>query len=81
MGGDYKWCMWSCSACFAYSVHWNLSCRLSSLKKGKPRSPSREMNLFKAAMQPVSFWTSLIVRGASMAVMEVIFSRFASIPR
>jgi hypothetical protein len=29
-------------------------------------------------MQPVSFWTSLIVCGASMAVMAVIFSGFAS---
>jgi hypothetical protein len=38
------------------------------------------MNLFKAAKQPVSFWISLIIRGASMAVMAVIFSGFASIP-
>jgi hypothetical protein len=56
----------------------NLSWRLSNLKKGGSRSPSREMNLLKAAMQPVSFWTSLIVCGASMAVMAVIFSGFAS---
>jgi hypothetical protein len=40
---------------FANSVHWNLSCRLSSLKKGNPRSPSWEINLFMAAVQPVSF--------------------------
>jgi hypothetical protein len=38
------------------------------------------MNLFKAAMQPVSFWTSLIIFGASMAVMAFIFTEFASIP-
>jgi hypothetical protein len=38
------------------------------------------MNMFKAAMQPVSFWTSLMIRGASMAVMAVIFCGFASIP-
>jgi hypothetical protein len=79
MGGDYKWCLRSYSVCFASSVQWNLSWCLSNLNKGSPRSPSREMNPFKAAMQPMSFWTSLIVRGASMAVMAVIFSRFASI--
>jgi hypothetical protein len=28
---------------------------LSNLKKGVPRSPSFEINLFKAAMHPVSF--------------------------
>jgi hypothetical protein len=32
------------------------------------------MNLFKDAMQPVSFWTSLIVFGASMGMMALIFS-------
>jgi hypothetical protein len=74
MGGDYKLCLRSCGACFASLVHWNLSWRLSNLKKGSPRSPSREMNLFKGDMQPVSFWTSLIILGASMAVMAVIFS-------
>jgi hypothetical protein len=57
-----------------------LSWCLSNLKKGNPRSPSREINLFKAAIQSVSFWTSLIVHGASMAVMAVIFSGFALIP-
>jgi hypothetical protein len=39
------------------------------------------MNLFKAVMQPVSFWMSLIVSGASMAVMAMIFFGFASIPQ
>jgi hypothetical protein len=58
----------------------NLLWGLSNLKKGSPLSPSQEMNWFKAAMQPVSFWMSLIIFGASMAVMALIFSRFASIP-
>jgi hypothetical protein len=53
---------------------------LSNLKKGIPRSPSRERNLFRAVIQLLSFWTSLIIHGALMAVMAVIFSKFASIP-
>jgi hypothetical protein len=39
------------------------------------------MNLFRAAIHPVSFCTSLIVAGASMSVMAMIFSGLASIPR
>jgi hypothetical protein len=81
MGGNYKWCLRSCSTKFASLVHWNLSWRLSNLKKGSPVSPSREMNRFKAAMQPMGFWTSLIILGASMVVMALIFSELASIPR
>jgi hypothetical protein len=46
---------------------------LSILKKGSPRSPSFEINLFKAAMHPVSFWTSLMQLGALMLVMAEIF--------
>jgi hypothetical protein len=38
------------------------------------------MNLFRAAIHPVSFCTSLIVARASMSVMAVIFTRLASIP-
>jgi hypothetical protein len=38
------------------------------------------MNLLRAAMHPLSFWMSLIVYGAPMSVMVVIFSRLASIP-
>jgi hypothetical protein len=36
------------------------------------------MNLFKAAMDPVSFWTSLMHVGAFMLVMAKIFSGLAS---
>jgi hypothetical protein len=43
--------------------------------------PSLEMNLFRAAIHPVSFCTSLIVAGAPTAVMAEIFTRLASIPR
>jgi hypothetical protein len=52
-----------------------------SLKKGSPLSLSREMNLFRAAMHPVSFCTSLTVAGASISVMAVIFIGLASIPQ
>ena len=69
------------SASASSGVHWNLSCHFGSLKKGKPRSPSLDKNLFRAAMQPVSFWASLIVAGASIAMMALIFSGLASIPR
>ena len=68
------------SASAASVVHSNLSYHLRSLKKGKPRSPSLDKNRFKAAMQPVSFWMSLMVAGASMAMMALIFSGLASIP-
>jgi hypothetical protein len=51
------------------------------LKKGSPLSPSREMNLFRAAIQPVSFCTSLIVAEAPISVMAIIFTGLASIPR
>jgi hypothetical protein len=38
------------------------------------------MNLFRAAMQPVNFCTSLILAGASISVMAVIFTGLASMP-
>jgi hypothetical protein len=51
------------------------------MKKGSPRSPSLEMSLFKAAMHPVSFCTSLMQVGAFMLVMVEIFSGLALIPQ
>jgi hypothetical protein len=39
------------------------------------------MNLFKAAMHPVTFWTSLMDVVAFMLVMAEIFSGLASMPR
>jgi hypothetical protein len=53
----------------------------SNLKKGNPCSPRFEMYLFRAVIQPVSFWTSLIIREAPMSVLAVIFFEFASIPQ
>ena len=72
----------SCVNAFsASSVHLILSYHLRSLKKGSPRSPSLEMNWLRAAMQPVSFCTSLMLAGACMFVMADIFSGLASMPR
>jgi hypothetical protein len=59
----------------------NFSWCLSSLKKGSPCSPRFEINLFRAAMHPVSFWTSLMDVGAFMLVMAEIFSGLASMLR
>jgi hypothetical protein len=39
------------------------------------------MNLLRAAMHPVSFWTSLMHVGDFMLVMAEIFSGLASMPR
>jgi hypothetical protein len=39
------------------------------------------MNLFRAAMHPVSFCTSLMHVGAFMLVMAEIFSGLASMPQ
>jgi hypothetical protein len=47
---------------------------LEQFEEGEPHSPSFEMNLFRAAMHPVSFCTSLIHVGAFMLVMAEIFS-------
>ena len=69
------------SASAASVVHSNLSCRFRSLKKGNPRSPSLDKNRFKAAMQPVSLWTSMMVAGASITMIALIFSGLALIPR
>ena len=61
IGGDSRWCLKSSRVVLASFVHWNFPCPLRSLKKGSPRSPSLEMNLFNAAMHRVNFCTSLMV--------------------
>jgi hypothetical protein len=50
------------------------------LKKGSPYSPIFEINLFRAAMHPVSIWTSLMQVGDFILVMVEIFSGLASMP-
>ena len=54
--GGYSRCFFrSSKAVLASSVHVNFSFPLTNLKKGRPLSPNLEMNLFKAAMHPMSF--------------------------
>jgi hypothetical protein len=52
-----------------------------SLKKGSLLMPSREMNLLKAAMHPINFYTSWRLSGGFILVLAVTFSGFGSIPR
>jgi hypothetical protein len=70
--------IFECFRGFCSPLKFGLS--LEELEEGKPRSPSLGKKQFKATMQPVSFWTSLMVAGASMAKMALIFSGLASIP-
>jgi hypothetical protein len=43
--------------------------------------PSREMNLLKAAMHPINFYTSWRLSGSFILVIADTFSGFGSIPR
>ena len=70
---------WKATA--ASSFHSNLSDLLRSLKKGRPLSPSRLMNLLKAAMHPVSFIGSFLLLGGFMYLMALTFMGLASMPR
>jgi hypothetical protein len=51
------------------------------LKERSPLMPSREMNLFKAAIHPIDFYTSWRLSGGFILVMADTFSRLGSIPR
>jgi hypothetical protein len=51
------------NACLCSSPQSNLAELQSVLKNGKLRSAERDMKLFRAAILPVSFWTSLTVCG------------------
>jgi hypothetical protein len=53
----------------------------SSLKNGKARSASLEINRLSAAKHPMSFWTSLMRAGGRIPSIALIFSGLASIPR
>jgi hypothetical protein len=52
-----------------------------SLKNGRARSASLEMNRLSAAKHPVSFCTSLMRVGGRIASIVLIFIGLASIPR
>ena len=74
-------CLSSSKALLASGVQVNFLEALSSLKKGKPFSPNQDMKWLKAAMHPVSFWTSFTLVGGFILVTASIFSRFAMMPR
>jgi hypothetical protein len=59
----------------------NLSAFQSSLKKGKPLSPSRLMNQLRAAMQPVSFIKSFLHWGGFIFLIALTFVGLALMPR
>jgi hypothetical protein len=50
------------------------------LKKGRLHSASFAMNVLRAAMWPVSFWTSFFVCGGCIWRIAFIFSRLALMP-
>ena len=54
-GGVVRNCFNYVKAVSAFSDHTNFSEALSSLKNGKPFSPSRDMKWLRVAIQPVSF--------------------------
>ena len=54
--------------CFSDQLHRNVEAYVDDVVV-----KTKTQNQFKAAMQPVSFWTSLMVAGASMAMMALIF--------
>jgi hypothetical protein len=58
VGGVVRYFFKSSKAFCGSGVHYNLSYFLRSLKKGSPVTPSHEMNMLKAAIYPVNFWTS-----------------------
>ena len=80
-GDDVRYALSLLKASLASSVHLNLSVFFSSLKKGKPFLPSLDMKRLRAAMQPVSFYTSLTLRGGPISIMAQICLALASIPR
>jgi hypothetical protein len=75
-----RWCSQILKASCASCVHWNLSCFLRSLKNGSPLTSSREMNLLKAAIHSVNFWTAWRLSGGFILVIANIFSGLGSIP-
>jgi hypothetical protein len=70
---------WNSSS--ASSVQMKGSDLCKSLKNRRAHSASLEINRLSAAKQPVSFYTSLMRAGVCIALIVLIFSGFASIPR
>jgi hypothetical protein len=65
----------------ASSFHLNLSDFRSSLKNGKHLSPSQLMNRLRAAMHPINFIRSFLLRGGFMFLMALTLVGLALMPR
>jgi hypothetical protein len=80
VGGVDRYYLSSSKASCAFLAHWNLSCILTSLKKGSPLTLSLEMNLLRDVMHPVSFCTSWRLSGGLIFMIVNIFFALGSIP-
>ena len=65
----------------ASSVHSKFPSFFNSLKKDNPFSPNHEINLFNAAMHPISFCMSFTFLGGFMSIIALTCFVLASIPR
>jgi hypothetical protein len=79
VGGVVKYFLRSLKVSCASLVHWNLSSFLSSLKKGSPLMPSRDMNLLRAAIYLINFCMSWRLSSDSIFFIVDTFSRLGSI--
>ena len=70
-------CVNAASASF---VQANFSDALSSLKKGSPFSPSRDINRLSVVMHPMSFYTSFMFLGGRISSTALTFDGFGRIP-
>jgi hypothetical protein len=80
-GDDVRYRLSSWNASSAPSVQTKGPDLRKSLKNGRARSASLEINQLSAAKQPVSFCTSLMQAEGRITSIVLIFSRFVSIPR
>jgi hypothetical protein len=80
-GGDVRYYLSSWNASSTLSVQMKGPDLRKSLKNGRARSASLEINRLSVANQPVSFCTSLMRVGGCIASIILIFFGFASIPR
>jgi hypothetical protein len=80
-GKEVRYALRLSKAFFASSVHSNLSVFFSNSKKGNPFSPSHDMKRLRAAMQPVSFCTSLTHQRGPISIIARIFLVLALIPQ
>jgi hypothetical protein len=80
-GEEVRYALRLSKAFLASSIYSNLPLFFSNLKEGSPFSPSRDMKRLRAAMQPISFCTSLTHRGGPISVIARIRLALTSIPR